>query len=366
VLPFTGDLAATGSNVERILLLLVENVNRTGGVAGKQVELLSSDSHSDNVRGLAAAQSLLDAKVIGIVGPESEDLAKLMHPLLDANDTILVSPGISSPLISSLDDRGLWFRIGPSTSQFGQSLAQRIYADDVGTLAVLYMNDEYGTGFASILVHAFESLGGKVLSAQPLELGSGSYDAEVRAVLLSDATACALLVYPEPGAIVVGEATITGRTPAWYLAPPLRSQVFLENIAIASISGTGVSSALDPSSDALVAAFRERWFGDLPLHEAFAYYDGLALLLLAYQAAVATGIEAPTGLDIRSHMAAVSRPPGEAVRWNELGRGLDLVAHGQPVNYQGVTGPVDLSDAGDTPGALVQLWGTENGVIFDQ
>jgi branched-chain amino acid transport system substrate-binding protein len=365
VLPFSGHLAATGNNVERVLLFLADKVNRTGGVAGKPIDVVAADSHSDNTRGLVAAQSLVSEGVIAVLGPESEDLAKLMHPLLDASDTLLVSPGISSPSITSLNDRGLWFRIGPSTALFGQSLAHRIYDDDVRALAMLYANDEYGAGFASLLIHDFESLGGKVVATQALSLGSKSYAEETRKALLSGATACALLMYPEPGAAVISEAALMGQMPTWYFAPPLRSQVFLENVIAVSVAGTGVSSALDQSSNDFVAAFRERWHGDVPLHEAFAYYDGLALLLLAYQAAVAAGVEAPTGPDIRAQMLEVSRPPGTVIRWDELDRGLDLVAHGEPVDYQGISGSVDLNDQGETPGASVQFWRTEGGIIFD-
>lgn len=365
VLPFSGALAATGSNIERTIILLADGINQSGGLAGKKIRIAAADTHSDNTRGLAATQTLIDRGVLAVLGPESEDLAKLMYPLLERNDRLFISPGISSPSISSLNDRGLWFRIGPSTALLSTTLAQRIFGDGVRALGILHMNDEYGTGFASILSAAFQSLGGRVTKAAPLELGSATYAEEVRSVLASGATGYALLAYAEPGAIVVNETTSLVSSPAWYFAPPLRSPVFVSNVVATSTSGHGVSSAVDPSSADFITAFRDRW-SDVPMRDSFAYYDGLAILLLAYQAAVASGIAAPTAIDVRGFMAEVSRPPGEIIRWNELARGLALVAQGQPVDYQGVSGSVNLSDAGDTPNALVQQWSVNEGVIFDQ
>ena len=44
------------------------------------------------------------------------------------------------------------------------------------------------------------------------------------------------------------------------------------------------------------------------------------------------------------------------VAWDEVGAGLELVRAGQEVNYEGISGPVDLNPYGDVIAPAVELW----------
>src|SRR4051794_823388 len=54
LLPFTGGESAQGSNIERALIQLADEVNAAGGVAGRPIVIDARDTHSDPDRGLAA------------------------------------------------------------------------------------------------------------------------------------------------------------------------------------------------------------------------------------------------------------------------------------------------------------------------
>src|SRR5262245_34688174 len=59
LLPFTGQEAALGANLEQAMLLAVEDVNAAGGVHGRPLALISRDSNSGSARGLDALLELL-------------------------------------------------------------------------------------------------------------------------------------------------------------------------------------------------------------------------------------------------------------------------------------------------------------------
>jgi len=46
LLPFTGEQAASGFNLERPLLMAVDVINEAGGIAGKEVVLIAEDSNA--------------------------------------------------------------------------------------------------------------------------------------------------------------------------------------------------------------------------------------------------------------------------------------------------------------------------------
>jgi branched-chain amino acid transport system substrate-binding protein len=67
--PLSGHLAQHGTEIHQGILLAVEEANAKGGVAGRQVELISRDDQSKPVVALNQAQDLIiREKVVGLVG----------------------------------------------------------------------------------------------------------------------------------------------------------------------------------------------------------------------------------------------------------------------------------------------------------
>ncbi|MFC1642579.1 ABC transporter substrate-binding protein [Myxococcota bacterium] len=115
LLPFTGN-AANGYNLERAVLWAAERVNSVGGIAGHPIHVVSQDTHSSLDKGLAGARRLLDeSNVTALLGPEEEDLATAVLPLIRERQVINVSGSVTSPTIGS-DDDGYWFRMVPSAT----------------------------------------------------------------------------------------------------------------------------------------------------------------------------------------------------------------------------------------------------------
>src|SRR4051812_36024984 len=76
LLPFTGELAASGTTLERAVLMAMDSINAVGGVAGQPLRLVSRDTHSTLDRGLAAGGELVDGEqVFAVIGPEDSGLA---------------------------------------------------------------------------------------------------------------------------------------------------------------------------------------------------------------------------------------------------------------------------------------------------
>src|SRR5687767_1358745 len=69
LLPFTGDQAASGINLELAALLAAEQINDLGGVGGRPIRIVSRDTHTDLDRGRAALEDLLNEGAVAILGP---------------------------------------------------------------------------------------------------------------------------------------------------------------------------------------------------------------------------------------------------------------------------------------------------------
>ena len=66
------------------------------------------------------------------------------------------SPANTSKQFSDYDDKGLYFRLGPSDILQGQVLAEVIAEDGHASLVILNFDDDYGNGLAEDLAASFD------------------------------------------------------------------------------------------------------------------------------------------------------------------------------------------------------------------
>ncbi len=375
LLPFTGELAAEGANIERAILWAAEEVNKAGGVAsGRHVEVIARDSNSSVERGMESARELIeDQGVIAIIGPQYEELAKEMVPLITEKQVINISGGVTSPIFTDLDTENLWFRTTPSSEAFGSVLADTAYKDKVRRLAILYVSDEYGRGFSSALRDKFLSYGNTTVELTPFASGQASYRETLAEVIEYEPDGIALVAYPRSGATIVSDWSTLGRDVNWYFSNTLRADEFVQNVPPDTIEGmTGTSHSLPPGDETVFRGhFGDRWPGDVPLPASFFNYDAAAVLLLAIEEAAIEydTDDVPSAEQIAEHMELVSATSrGKTVPWHDIALGLDLVRYKNVpayagINYRGVSGFVDLDEHGDIFTGLVQLWTVDNGRV---
>jgi neutral amino acid transport system substrate-binding protein len=359
LLPYTGELAASGHSLEQGMTLAVETVNRAGGIQGEPLVLDVQDTHSDPVLGQASADRLLDRGVSAIVGPEEPALALQLAPLLGQRGAVMLSGGISARAEPGTEP-SLWLRIFPSAKTVTTELAARMRSDGVSSASLLYVDDGYGTTFASLLASKFRSLGGVIKDSMPMPKDiSGPIHFPN-----GKAEAVVLVAYPRAGALAVSQLSAGGFNGRWYFGPSLDTEEFVLNTPAGLLEGmVGISSALTADSAEFAAQFRERWAGEEPSLGANFYYDSVAVLALGLQEARTRLGRLPDARELAVSIRSVSGPPGRILTWHELDAGLGALASGLPVNYRGISGAIDFNQDGDVAQGLVRFWQIDNGRI---
>jgi branched-chain amino acid transport system substrate-binding protein len=342
------------------MTLAIEAVNRAGGVAGEPLVLELEDTHSDLSRGKASADRLFARGISAIIGPEEPALARELAPQLADIGAVMISGGISARAEPG-SEPSLWLRIFPSAKTVTTELAARMLSDGVTTISLLYADDSYGTTFASLLADKFSGLGGTVMdslpmpedTSAPIRFPSGAADAVV------------LVAYARARALAVVQLAAGGFDGRWYFGPSLDTEEFLLNTPAGLLEGmVGISPALTADSANFAAQFRDRWQGEEPTLGANFYYDSVAALALALQEATTRLGHLPDARELAVSIRTVSGPPGRIVTWQELDVGLQTLAAGSPVNYRGISGPIDFDRDGDVAQGLVRFWRVENGRIL--
>ncbi len=160
--PFTGDAAVYGEPLKKMVGIAVEEINNSGGVNGKKLELIVEDAKCNGKDASNGMQKLVNVdKVQVVLGGfcSSESLAA--EPIATANKVALFSAGSSSPKLTGISP--FFFRNYPSDASQGKVLADIAYnKKDWKNVAFIQEQLDYPLGIYNAFSPEFTKFGGKV------------------------------------------------------------------------------------------------------------------------------------------------------------------------------------------------------------
>lgn len=148
-LPLTGPLARIGEDVKQALEAYFTEVNRQGGIYGRQFELVVADSHGDSPGTLSATRRLVDEdNVFALVGSFEPAASEAANELLKQREVPLIGPVTLSPRQPAVPNPYVFYLL-PSFADQSRSLVDFISARPPGgdrraasRLAVIYAENE--------------------------------------------------------------------------------------------------------------------------------------------------------------------------------------------------------------------------------
>src|SRR4051812_4386567 len=149
--------------------LAVEEINATPAWANRKLEIKFVDDSGNGARASAVAQSFVDSeRIVAVVGHVNSgamvSAARVYDKHLAAVATTATSP--------SLTGISPWaFRVIPSDSANGMTIARFANARGHKRAAVLYENNPYGRGLAE---NFRKSFAGQIISIDPIGEGAGT------------------------------------------------------------------------------------------------------------------------------------------------------------------------------------------------
>jgi branched-chain amino acid transport system substrate-binding protein len=335
--PFTDPV---GAPMKLAAEMAVDEINASGGIEGRKLELVERDDYGDPDSAVAAAVDLEAAGVVAVVGDVFSGTTLAAAPVYNSarHPVVQLSPSSSSPEVTNAGE--YTFRICPSDLAHGAALAR--YAREqlrYSRGAVLYLNDEYGRGIRQTFVTDFVRQGGTVLESDPY-LGSTPDVGPYVQRLADRGTAQFLLVAGNRS-----EAEeILRRARAQGVRAPVLGGDGLEGIESAGqlAEGTYVTAAYmaaidSPRNRKFVEAYGRRYpTAGAPNQPAAATYDAIYLL------------------------ADVIRRTGTNRR--AIRDGLAAVGTSAPA-FEGVTGTIAFDLNGDVPRQPVIVGVVRNGKV---
>lgn len=341
--PSSGGVAFIGPAQVAGVNAAVREINAAGGVNGAPVVVVNRDSGDASTQKVEESfADLVTQGVDVVIGPSSSVLSqRLLGPAADAGIP-LISPAATYPQLTALDEDGIFFRTIASYPHQAIVLADLFADRDVASAAIVFRDDDLGSPLSAALTVALEN------AEIDLEVVEVAADANAEAL----AAAVETVKGAAPDAVVLAtpdngdqtKALITQLSAAGFGGAKLwLTSQNLADYSQALPAGllNGVNGLLEGAE--ADAGFQAKIKQEDPAVADFRYaaeaYDATVLAALAAQLAGDDG-----GASIASMLGAASV---DGIKCTSFGECVDVLSTQPDIDYDGVSGPVNLDAEGD-------------------
>lgn len=351
---FTGDMAPWAEAMDKAAILAVEEINASGGVLGRQVEMFSEDNKSTVEGGVQAAEKLVKVnKVNCIIGPESDPMMALLNYAKE-NKVPIISTSAGTSSLDKAGGNGKYIYRTSASDSFIGVCETKVLRDEfkADRLVVIYENTEGSTSAADSVAKNFERFGGKVIDKVALNSGQSTYASELKKayssnppyVYLSAGQACAINVLKgryqkNYGGDIVGSTELQ--------TPELVNGAGQSAYGLLSVRI--VEKENSKGWDRFIKLYDQK-YKEKPLTGYYQSntYDAVILAALAMEAA-----KSDTGEGIDNYLTKVSGSPG--VKVYSFAEGVAELKKGNDIDYEGASGPVDFNEYGSISAPAVAV-----------
>ena len=361
ILGFTGPIESLTPDMAAGAELAFSEASNSGNLLkGSKINVIRADSTCiDSAAATSAAEGLVSQGVTAIMGADCSGVTgAILSNVAVPNGVPMISPSATSPGLTTAEDNGLFFRTAPSDARGGEVLADITADRGITSVAITYVNTDYGVGLADVYEAAAEARGIEVTAKTAHEGDKADYSAEVGVLSAAGGDALAVIGYLDQGGNQIIQGSLdSGAFDTFVLSDGMIGDSLTDTFG-SDLDGS--FGSMPGSLGAGAQKFKEyaEANGVNPSVYVGESYDAAALIVLAM--ALGGSDDSAT---VAANIMKVANGPGEKIYAGELAKGLKYASAGFAVDYDGAT-DVNFTDVGEAFGAFIEK-GIEGGAFTD-
>ncbi|NBN64608.1 ABC transporter substrate-binding protein [Microvirga tunisiensis] len=347
----TGPIAAMAPAMLLSAEMAITEVNAQGGIGkGEKLVQVTGDDACNPQNGTDAATKAVNIDgVVGLVGPHcSGAVIAAANSVTIPAGIALITPSGTSPEITKLKDNDTVFRTVPSDDYQGRALARALKGKGMDSVAVAYLNNDYGTGLANAFKAEYESIGGKITAFAAHEGEKASYRTNLAELAKGGSDTLVIFDYGDgSGLTMLRESLENGFFKNFVGADGMKSDAPIKELGASNLNTFFTSAPVGEKSDSLeifAKNFKDIG-GDPDAVFVTTSYDATFLMAMAIEKA--GGDKTKVAKALREITATTD---GEPVKPGEWAKAKELIAAGKPITYKGAAGDYTFDANGDVPG----------------
>lgn len=306
----TGKEAAFGQSSHKGTELAVEELNKAGGVLGKQIEHLVEDNRSQAGESATIVKKFISRdKVVAVLGEVASGRSLEAAPICQQAGVPMVSPSSTNPKVTEVGD--FVFRVC-FTDPFQGKLMADFAAKTLKVKKVAILSDvasAYSVGLAEFFRQGFGATGGQIVVEQKFSGGDKDFKAQLTAIKAAGAEAIFVPGYYNEAGLIVAQARQLGINVPLFGGDGWEAPELIQIAGGQALENTFYSThyspeSTDPKVQAFVKAFQAKFNGEVPDAMAALGYDSAMVLADAIKRAGST-----EGAKVRDALAATKDFP---------------------------------------------------------
>ncbi|MDN6070645.1 MAG: ABC transporter substrate-binding protein [Lactococcus plantarum] len=311
-LELSGAVAAYGNAGKKGADLAVDEINKAGGINGKQIKVISKDNKSDNVEAATVASNLINNdKVNAIIGSMTSGAVKSMTPNVTKGAVPLVTPGGTDDTLTESKGKvnEFIFRSTFQDSYQGKVLANYTADKLNAKKVVLYYDNssDYAKGIAKSFEKTYK---GKIVDKVTFQSGDKDFQATLSKIKSEDFDAIVMPGYYNEAGLITKQARELGLT-----QPILGGDGFADPTFISLAGNPGATnvyyvsgySGRTPANDItkkFIAGYKAKYQSEPSMFDALSY-DAVYMVKQA-----AEDTKAKTSVDVKDGLAKLKNFTG--------------------------------------------------------
>ena len=361
ILGFTGPIESLTPDMAAGAELAFSEASNSGELFnGSKINVIRADSTCiDSAAASSAAEGLISQGVTAIMGADCSGVTgAILSNVAVPNGVPMISPSATSPGLTTAEDNGLFFRTAPSDARGGEVLADITADKGITSVAITYVNTDYGVGLADVYEAAAEARGIEVTAKTAHEGDKADYSAEVGVLSAAGGDALAVIGYLDQGGNQIIQGSLdSGAFDTFVLSDGMIGDSLTDTFG-SDLDGSFGSMPGSLGAGAQKFKAYAEANGVNPSVYVGESYDAAALIVLAM--ALGGSDDSAT---VAANIMKVANGPGEKIYAGELAKGLRYASAGFAVDYDGAT-DVNFTDVGEAFGAFIEK-GIEGGAFTD-
>ena len=143
LLAVTGPASFLGAPEARTLEMLVEELNRSGGLAGRKVQLVVKDTGANPEKAISFAKQLIEEEqVFAIIGPATSGETMAVKPIVEEGKTLLLSCAAAEVIVNPVTPHV--FKVAPKDALAVEMIYRRMKKMGVKRIGFLSSNTGFG------------------------------------------------------------------------------------------------------------------------------------------------------------------------------------------------------------------------------
>ncbi len=260
--PFTGTNGVYGTDMRQVIQAYFDQVNKSGGVNGRKINLVALDDGYETDRAVANTKALINEKnVFGLLAsygssPTTEAMNTVFGPAkVPLVGTISGAGSLREPISQNPNGRYM-FNVRASYADETEAIVNQLVSLGLKNIAVFYQNDGFGKSGLDGVTVALKKHNLAPTVAATVERNSVDVAAAVEAIAKGKPQAVVMVTLYKPTAAFVKAMKKAGQSPMFMTLSPVGTEQLVADLG-PDARGIGISQVMPYPFNDIVPMVRD-------------------------------------------------------------------------------------------------------------